>query len=70
MLLLAPWARTRTASMVVLRGTPRDGSDRPVRSHRQSKGTNLHNFLSHARKKSASFIGGEFTLFSFINSST
>ncbi len=46
MLLLAPWARTRTPSMVVLRGTPRDGADGPVRPRRQSKGTNLHICLS------------------------
>ena len=70
MLFLAPWARTRTPSMVVLRGTPREA--RMVRSGPTGnvKGRISISASRRAREKSASFIGREFTLFSFINSST
>ena len=70
MLLLAPWARTRTASMVVFRGTPRTAW--MVRSGPTGKVKGRISISSSrcAREKSASFPGGEFTLFSFINSST
>ena len=70
MLLLAPWARTRIPSMVVLRGTPREAWMVRSGPTGKVKGRISISASRRAREKSTSFTGGEFTLFSFINSSS